>query len=115
MAKMNMLRNSIFLGGFVHIFVNGWAIRDRLFMQPWFEAISQSVHVGVRPDTGVTEQIPCTAHVGALLNNGVTLVRALHCEVRRSADAGQSSSYDQNIYSRLSLRHMPLHFMRKSY
>ena len=45
MAKMNMLRNSIFLGGFMHIFVNGWAIRDRLFMQPWFEAISQSVHV----------------------------------------------------------------------
>ena len=115
MAKMDMLRNSIFLSGFMDIFVNGWAICDRLFMQPWFEAISQSVHVGVRPDTGITEQIPRTTHIGALLNNGVALVRALHCEVRRSANAGQSRSNNQNIYCRLSLRHMPLHCMGKSY
>jgi hypothetical protein len=33
--------------------------------------------------------------------------------MRRSANTGQPGTHNQNIYSRLSLRHMPLHFMLK--
>ena len=46
-TKMNVRRNTIFVSGFMNIFVNRGAIRDRFFMQPWFETIAQRVHVGV--------------------------------------------------------------------
>ena len=73
------------------------------------------MHVGVRPNTGIAKQIPCAAHIGALFHNCVAFVRALHGEMRRSANTGQTGTHNQNIYSRLSLRHMPLHFTPKSY
>ena len=83
-----MRRDAIFISRFVDILMDGWAVSDCFFMQPWFEAIAQGVHVRVRPDAGVTEKVPSAAHVSALFDNGIAFIGALHGQMRRRTDAG---------------------------
>ena len=86
-AEMDVRVDPVFHCGFVDIFMYCGAIGDGFFMQPRLEAVTERMHVGVRPDTGIAKQIPGSAHVGALLYNRIAFVRALHRQMRRSTNA----------------------------
>jgi hypothetical protein len=88
--------------------MNSRTVSDGLFMQPRFEPVTQRMHIRVRTDAGIAKQVPCPAHIGALLNYGIAFVRALHGKVRRSADSGQACAYDQYIDSGFRLGHIHL-------
>ena len=96
-AKFDFRRDAIFSRRFVHIVPNGRAIGDGFFVQPWFEPISQRMHVAVRPDAGIAEQIPSPAHIGALFQYRKILVRALHGQMRCGTNARQPRTHNQHI------------------
>src|SRR4030095_6309945 len=64
---------------------------------PWPEGVAQRVHVGVRADAGIAEQIPGPAARPARLDDGVALARALVLQVPGGADTRQARAHDQDV------------------
>ena len=73
------------------------AVGDRLGVLPRPEGVAQRVHVGVRADAGIAEQIPGAAAGLARLEDGVALARALVLQVPGRADARQARAHDQDV------------------
>ena len=104
-AEMDMAVDIIFFGGFVHIFMDRGAVGDSLFVQPRFEPVAQRVHVGIGSDTRITEQIPRSAHIGALLDDGVALVRTLHIKMRGGSYSRKPGAHYQYVNGDIRLCH----------
>jgi hypothetical protein len=81
-------------------------VRDRLGVLPWPEGVAERVHVRVRPDPGVPEQIPRAADGVSRLEDGEGLARALGLEVAAGADARKAGADDQHVkvFDRLGTR-----------
>ena len=108
-AKPDVRSDAIFIGGFMDIFVDRRAVRNRLCLGPGFEPVTQRVHVRIRADAGIAEQVPGSAHIGALFDYRKALVRALHGQMGRRRNAGKPRPDNQDIKfsTMLFCRHRP--------
>ncbi|MCY1294091.1 hypothetical protein D9M70_433730 [compost metagenome] len=96
-AEADMLGDAGFLGGLADIGADRRPVGDGLGAAPGLEAVAQRVHVRVRADAGVAEQVPGAADGIAGFQDGVALAGAAHLQVARGANAGQAGAYDQDI------------------
>ena len=80
-----------------HVFQDGRAVGDRLGPAPRLEGIAERVHVGIRADAGVAEQVPGAADQVAGLQDGVAQPRAARLEMAVRADAGQPGANHQDV------------------
>ena len=76
---------------------DGVAVGDRLLAVPGPERVAQRVHVRVRTDARVAEEVPGPTDGVARLEDGVVGPRALGLEVVPGADAGQPGADDQDV------------------
>src|SRR5207247_1028868 len=67
-----------------------WAVGDRLRVRPRPERIAERVHVRVRANARVTEEVPRPAERLATFEDRVRLRRAVRLQVIRGADPGDS-------------------------
>ena len=72
-------------------------VGDGLGVLPRPKRIPQGVHVGVRADPRVAEQVPGAADGLARLQDRVALPRAVGLEVMAGADPGQAGAHDQHF------------------
>src|SRR5216683_2743143 len=98
MLKVDVLLNPVLARGLADVAEDRGAVRDRLGVAPRAKRVAQGVHVGVRADTRVAEQIPGAARAAPRLEDRVALPRATRLQVARRADAGQSRPDYQHIY-----------------
>ena len=96
-AEADVLADTAFIHDPVEVIEDRGRIGDALFMPPGFEIEAQRVHVAVRADAGIAEQIPRPAKIVAPLDDGIGVVRGLHFHVRGHADAGNSGTDDQHV------------------
>ena len=73
------------------------AVGEDLHVHPRTELEPEGVHVGVRTDTGIAEQVPRAADPLAPLEHGDGLVRQRGLQVTRRADTGQARADDQDV------------------
>ena len=68
--------DAVFCCRLAHIAQDGWAVGNRLARRPRFEVITECVHVAVRPDARIAEEIPRPANGLPALENGIGFVGA---------------------------------------
>src|SRR5262249_30252925 len=73
------------------------AVGDRLLLAPRLEAVAERVHVRVRADARVAEEVPGAADRVARLDDRVRLARAVALQVVRRADAGDPGADDEDV------------------
>ena len=100
-----MLADAALIHNPVEIFEDGGRIGNRLFMLPWLEIEAKRMHVAVRADAGITEQIPRPAQILAHFYNGIGKIGALQLHMRCHPDAGNAGSDDQNVMVRRDRLH----------
>ena len=94
----DMRAELIFLDRFLQIAHDGGRIGNRLARSPRLEAEAQRVHVRIRADAGVAEQIPCPAKIVAPLHDCEGLARAHFLHVHGRANARNPGAHNQGIY-----------------
>ncbi len=87
-----------------HVVQDRRAVGDRLGSAPRAEGVAERVHVRVRSDAGVAEQVPGAADGSARLEDGVARPRAARLQVAARADAGQPGAHDQHVEVRRHAR-----------
>ncbi len=97
MVEADLLLDPAFPGGAANVLEDRRAIRDRPIALPRAKGVPQRVHVGVRADPRVAEQIPRAADAVASLEDRERLARAFRLQVVRGADAGEAGSDDQHV------------------
>ena len=88
----------MFFGGFGHILTNFLAIGQNLLSLPGLEAVTQGEHVGIRPDTGVAEQVPSASNRFATLQNFDAFAFAVLLDVACCTNARQTGADNQYVY-----------------
>ena len=73
------------------------AVGDRLVGRPRPEPVAERVHVGVRADARVAEQVPGPAEVVARLEDRVAPPGLRVLQVPGGADAGEAGADDQDV------------------
>ena len=81
MIELNLFVNSVFARGLAQVIQDRWTISDRLRFLPRFEAVTKCVHVTVRANTRITEEIPSATHAGTTFQDRVTTVGTLLLQV----------------------------------
>src|SRR2546426_8013169 len=64
---------------------------------PGLEGVSQGVHVGVRANAGIAEEVPGTADVVSRLEDGVRPTGTARLQVIARADAGNPGTGDEHV------------------
>ena len=72
-------------------------VGNRLRMGPGLEFIPQGIHVGVRADAGVAEQVPGATQRRAPLHDEVAPAGAALLQMAGRADPGNSRTDDQYV------------------
>jgi hypothetical protein len=93
----DMRADAALIDDMVKIVEDRRAVGDRLLMPPRFEHKPQRMHVAVRPDAGITEQIPCAPQLRAPFDDGKAATGAFLLQMRRHADARNPGPDDQDI------------------
>jgi len=88
---------AIFVDGFIQIVEDRWRVGNCPARGPGFEIIAQCIHVAVRADAGIFEQVPGPAESLARLDNGKAFARASLAQVDRRANAGQAGTDNQYV------------------
>ena len=96
-AGADVLADAAFVHDAVEIVEDGWPVGDGFLVPPGFEIEAERVHVAVRADAGIAEQVPGPAQIGAAFENGVAVIWRLVLHVGGHADPGNPRSYDQDI------------------
>ena len=96
-AVPDVLVDAVLGGGLVEVVPDRRAVGDRLVGRPRLEAEAEGVHVGVRADAGVLEQIPGAAELVPTLQDHVALAGAAVLQMPGGADAGDAGSHDDNV------------------
>ena len=99
LGKSNTFANTVLVGRFIHVTENRRAVCDTFFRFPWFEIVTEGVHVAIRPNTGVAEQVPCPTNRFATLQQNKVTIRAFALKTYRSADAGEARADDDDVES----------------
>jgi hypothetical protein len=73
------------------------AVGDRVVLGPRLEPEAERVQVGIRPDAGISEQVPRSADRVAAVDDGEGLARLPGRQVAAQADAGQAGADDQHV------------------
>ena len=97
MAVADVTFDIVFGGGFADITADVRAVGNRLGLLPRFEFVAQRVHVAVRADAGIAEQVPGAANGVAALDDGEAALGAVFLQVDRRADARQARPDDQHV------------------
>src|SRR5208283_805028 len=97
MPEADLLLDAGLAGRLAHIAEDGRAVGDALRALPGPEGVAERVHVRIRADTGVAEQIPGPADAVARLEDRVGLPRTVFLQVVGGADAGQTGSDDEHV------------------
>src|SRR5438309_744605 len=97
MVEADVLVYAVALSGVAHIREDRFAVCDRLRVLPRPERVAEGVHVGVRADPRIAEQVPGTPAAATRLEDGVALLRALRLQVIGSADPRQAGAHDQDV------------------
>ena len=96
-AEADVLVDAMLGRGFADVAADRRAVGDGLGRFPRLEAIAQRVHVGIRADAGITEQIPGAADGVAAFQDGIGFVRAILLQMNRRANARQAGANNQNV------------------
>ena len=83
--------------GVANVLADQITVRNRLGVLPWPKCISHGEHVGVRTDSGITEQVPGATYSRTVFKDDERLLRAPDSEVMSGADAGESGPHNQNV------------------
>ena len=83
--------------GVLDVLEDGVPVGNRLLAVPGPEGVPQGVHVRVRADAGVAEEVPGAADAVAGLEDGVGGPRALGLEIVRGTDPREPGSDDQDV------------------
>src|SRR5215218_4332113 len=70
---------------------------DRVFVAPRLERVPERVHVRVRADAGIAEEVPGAADRLAGLEDRVAPTGAVPPQVGAGADAGEAGADDQDV------------------
>ncbi len=96
-VKADLLLDAVVGGGLLDVVEDRGSVGDRLVSVPGAEGVAEGVHVGVRADAGVAEEVPGPADAIAGLEDRVGLAGAVGLQVAAGADAGQSGPDDQHV------------------
>ena len=96
-AKPDIAADVAVIDDLVEIFQNRRTIGNRLFMGPRLELEAQRVHVRIRTDAGIAEQIPGSAQVGTPLDDRIAFAAAFLAQMHRHADTRDARADDQHI------------------
>ena len=83
--------------GLAHVGEDRGPVGDRLLRRPGLEAVAERVHVGVRADPRVAEEVPGAAEVLARLEDRVAAARAALLQVPGGADPREAGADDQHV------------------
>src|SRR5215510_13891644 len=81
MFEANVGDYPILLCRFLHIGEDGRAVRNGPWLLPWFEVIAERMHVAIRPNARISEQIPGAADGVAAFQHREGLARTMHLQV----------------------------------
>src|SRR6266511_639520 len=87
----------ILLRRFLHIGEDGGAVRDGPRLFPRFEVIAERMHVAVRPNARIPEQIPGAAYGVAAFQLREGLARTMHLQVDGCANPRNTRANDNHI------------------
>ena len=88
---ITLLSQSVLGDGLVQVAEDLVRVGDGVVGRPRLVLEAEGVHVGVRPDSRVAEQVPRAADGVAAVDDGVTLARRLGDQIVPEADAGDAS------------------------
>ena len=97
MAIADLLLDPVLARGLAHVGEDRGPVGDRLLRRPRFEAVAERVHVGVRADPRVAEEVPGAAEVLARLEDRVAAARAALLQVPGGADPREAGADDQHV------------------
>src|SRR5215813_14641961 len=97
MFEANVRNYPILLRRFPHIGADGSAVRDGLAIPPRFEVIAERMHVAVRPNARIPEQIPGAADGVAAFQHRERLTRTMQLQVYSRANSRNTRANDNHI------------------
>jgi hypothetical protein len=96
-AEADMRPDAALVDDAVQVVEDRGPVGYRLLVAPRLEIEAERVHVAVRADAGIAEQVPGAAEVLAPLENREAAIRALHPHMRGHADARNPRAHDQHV------------------
>ena len=96
-AKTNMAIDPEFPSRLVDITQDGRPVGDGLGVGPGPERVAQRVHIRIRADTGVAEQVPGPSDAIAAFENGIRPARTGRLEMIAGSNPRDSRTDDQDI------------------
>src|SRR5690554_3782504 len=96
-TKTDLGEDAVLARRLFDVLANRMPIRDRFLSRPRFEGVAERVHIGIRADAGIAEEIPRSADPLARLKDHEGASRAIFREMIRGADAGEPGADDQDI------------------
>src|SRR6185312_4728178 len=96
-AEADLAVDPALAGGGPHVGEDRLAVGDRLRRRPRPEAVAERVHVGVRADPRVAEEVPGAADRLPRLEDRVALAGAALLQVVRGADPGDAGPDDEDV------------------
>ena len=96
-VELDVLVDPVVAGGVAHITQDRGAVGDGLGLGPRLEDVAQGIHVGVRPDAGVAEQIPGAADGRAPFQDRIGATRTVGLQVNGGADSRKARAHDQDV------------------
>src|SRR5437773_397118 len=97
MVEADLLVDPVLAGGLAHVVEDRGTVGDRLRVFPGTKRVPQRVHVRVRADARIPEQVPRAADAAACLEDRVRLAGAAGLQVPAGADAGQAGPDDEYV------------------
>lgn len=95
--EADVVGDAVLVGGAADVVADRVALGDGLRVGPRLEGVAEGEHVGVRPDAGITEQVPGAADRVAGLQHRVRLLRAVAAQVAGGTHAGQAGADDEHV------------------
>ena len=92
-----MLGDAVLVGRPAHVLEDRRTVGDRLRLTPRRERVAERVHVGVRANPRIAEQVPGAADRVTRLQQREAAIRCITPQVTRGADPRQTSADDQDI------------------
>jgi hypothetical protein len=94
----DVLVDLVLVGSFVDVAADVLTVGDRIAVRPRLERVAEGVHVRVRADARIAEQVPGAAGGLTRLEDRVRLARAHRLQAVRGPDAGQTCADEQHVY-----------------
>jgi hypothetical protein len=96
-AEADAALDAVVAGRLAHVLEDRRTVGDRLGLLPRAKGIAEGVHVRVRADARVFEEVPRAADALARLEDRVGLLRAFRLQVTAGADARKAGTDDQHV------------------